>query len=188
MLKAIILLAQGFEEIEAVTPMDLLRRAGMEVTVAGVADKLVQGARGVTIQADALLREVLADDYDVCVLPGGMPGAKHLAASPEVKSLVLKLRDQGKLIAAICAAPAVVLFPWGLLNQKRATCFPGLESHFDDSVTFEGKNVVRDGNIVTSRGAGTAFAFSLAVIEALTDPETAAGVAQKTLYRSPDAG
>ncbi|MBP9732911.1 MAG: DJ-1/PfpI family protein [Candidatus Omnitrophica bacterium] len=164
--KVWVILAEGFEEIEAVTPIDVLRRAGLEVTVAGVGSASIMGAHGIRITAD---REVGShgDIPAAIVLPGGMPGASNLAASSEVTALIRKVHASGGIVAAICASPAVVLAPLGLLDGMSATCYPGFEDRLGASVKHSAERVVRAGNVITSRGPGTALEFSLAIVEAL---------------------
>jgi 4-methyl-5(b-hydroxyethyl)-thiazole monophosphate biosynthesis len=168
--KVLVILADGFEEIEGVTPIDILRRAGALVTVAGLGGDLITSARGVTIHCDADLESV-GEDHDALVLPGGSGGAKHLAASGKVMNLVLKMHKAGKLICAICAAPAVVLAPAGILNGKRAACYPGLRDTLDKSVLYQEDDVVIDGNLITSTAAGTSVAFALAIVGRLYGKE-----------------
>ncbi len=181
--KALIILAEGFEEIEAVTPIDLLRRANINVTVAGLSSLQVQGARGrIKIIADTTLDKI-SDIFDIIILPGGMPGAENLSKSDKLKTILLNMHKTNKLIAAICAAPAVVLAPLGILNNKKATCFPGMENLFSPTTIFKEEAVVIDGNIITSRGAGTAFEFSLALIEILAGKQTRDQIAQKTAHK-----
>jgi 4-methyl-5(b-hydroxyethyl)-thiazole monophosphate biosynthesis len=166
MKKAVLLLAEGFEEVEAVTPIDYLRRAGVEVTVAAVGGTLaVKGARGVTVNADTTLREVgqKAAPWDAVVIPGGIPGASNIAASKEAGALIAEAAAAGKQVCAICASPAVVLAPLGLLSGKKFTCYPGMEEKVSDGKWTEDR-VAIDGNIITSRGAGTAGEFAVAVI------------------------
>ncbi|MDD4956926.1 MAG: DJ-1/PfpI family protein [Candidatus Omnitrophica bacterium] len=164
--KALVVLAEGFEDVEAVTAIDVLRRAEIEVTVAGLGSETVKGARGVVVKADTLLEK--ADDMpDAIVLPGGMPGAENLARSTRLKDLIVKLDKAGKLICAICAAPALVLEPTGVLEGKKATCYPGMEKSFSPLVKFTKENVVQDRNVITSRGPATAIAFGLKIAENL---------------------
>ena len=179
--KVLVILAEGFEEVEAITPVDVLRRAQVDVVVAGLDGERVTGSRGVTVIADKVLDD---DDVnsDALILHGGNPGAANLGSSDIVKRLVKQMNEQGKLIAAICAAPAVVLGPSGVLNGKKATGFPGTEKGFPDSVDFCEDNVVIDGNIITSRGMGTSLDYSLAIVEKLIDKETAQKIS-KTVVR-----
>lgn len=168
----LIVLADGFEEIEAVTPIDVLRRAALEVTVAGVEKKEIVGSRGLKIVADILLSEYKGLP-DALILPGGSPGAENLRKSAAVQKLLTQMQDQQKWIGAICASPAVVLAPAGILDGKKATCYPGYEKQFGRQTVFEETRVVRDGHLITSRGPGTAFEFSLALVEALRGKEIA---------------
>jgi 4-methyl-5(b-hydroxyethyl)-thiazole monophosphate biosynthesis len=168
--KAIVILAEGFEEIEAVTAVDILRRAGINVTVAGVSDIKVTGARGLAMIADKKL-EATDMDFDACVLPGGMPGAANLASSEKVRTIITKMNREGKIVAAICASPAVVLAPLGILKNKSATCYPGMQENIGKETNYKKNNVVVDGNIITSRGPATALEFSLTIAEKLSGKE-----------------
>lgn len=170
--KAIMVLAEGFEEIEAVTVIDILRRAGIETIVAGLEDLNVQGSHGITLAADVRLDEAGAD-FDACVFPGGMPGSTHLGCSEKVRSLIQEMHQEKKVIAAICAAPAIVLAPTGILKKKSATCFPGMQKHFEQDTSYTTNDVEIDENIITSRGPATALAFGLAIVEKLISKETA---------------
>lgn len=161
--KAVVLFANGFEEIEAVTPLDILRRAGVETVAAGVGGMTLTGSRGLKILADVEI-ERLDSDLDMLVLPGGGLGAKNLGESSKARELAERLLAAGKIVGAICAAPVMTLGSWGLLAGKKATCFPGMEGQFPKNVAFSTDPVVMDGNIVTSRGAGTAMKFSLALV------------------------
>ena len=179
--KVLAILAEGFEEVEAVTPIDVLRRANIEVTVAALnAERQVKGAHGIVIVADKILSEVKGG-FDALVLHGGMPGAANLANSPVVNNLIRDYFKKGKLIAAICASPAVVLAPTGILRGKKATCFPGCEKDFGKDVTFVKESVVIDGNVITSRGLGTAHAFALAIVGKLLGPQEEKILAERTL-------
>ena len=164
---ALIILAEGFEEMEAVIPADMLRRAGVNVTIAALGPELlVNGSRGICIKADTLLDEVTKVP-DALVLPGGGKGAENLAASEKVIDLVQQTAQAGKIVAAICASPAHALVKAGVLEGKAATCYPGEEILFEGKTIYKKDNVVVDGNIITSRGPGTAFSFALAIIEAV---------------------
>lgn len=176
----IIILAEGFEEIEAVTVIDMLRRAGIEVTVAGLDNINVRGSGGLNIVADKRLDET-GTDYDACIFPGGMPGAANLAGSKKVKTLIQKINSAKKLVAAICASPALVLAPTGILKNRSATCYPGMQENFGSDVKYKDEDVVIDGNIITSRGPATALAFSLAIVEKLAGKETADKIKKATL-------
>jgi 4-methyl-5(b-hydroxyethyl)-thiazole monophosphate biosynthesis len=180
--KALVVLAEGFEDIEAVTPIDLLRRANIDVTVAGLGAKRVTGSRGgLTIEADILF-EPGQRDYNAIILPGGMPGSQNLAESDDLKELLCTMHAAEKVIAAICAAPAKVLAPLGILDGRKATCFPGAEKSFTNQIHFQAAPVVIDGHIITSQGAGTAYAFGLAVIEQLLGKDKRDDIARSTVY------
>jgi 4-methyl-5(b-hydroxyethyl)-thiazole monophosphate biosynthesis len=180
--KAIVLLAEGFEDVEAATPIDYLRRAGAEVTVAAVGGgRSVRSSRGLVVVADALLADLDAGAaWDAVVLPGGLPGAANLAASPAVRALALSAAASGRLVAAICAAPAVALQAFGLLAGRRYTCAPGKEAGVADG-TWSDERVVVDGNIVTSRGAGTAGEWAAAIVACLFGPAAAAELRRSVL-------
>lgn len=168
--KVLVILAEGFEEIEAITPIDVLKRAGLEVVTAGVRSKQVTGAHGIKLEADLLL-----SDYpglpDAVILPGGLPGAQNLADSAEVTELVRNMNDQKKIVGAICAAPALVLAPKGILNGKKATCYPGFEKNFSNKVSFSAERVIVDGHIITSKGPGSALEFALELVRILAGAE-----------------
>jgi 4-methyl-5(b-hydroxyethyl)-thiazole monophosphate biosynthesis len=171
---ALVILADGCEEIEAVTPIDVLRRAGIEVTVAGLTGASVTGARGVRFGADTLLDSVPADRlFDAVVLPGGMPGSKHLGASDRVREIATRHVHAGRVVAAICAAPAMTLARFGLLAGRRATCYPGCEKDVATAATWVNAPVVVDGPVVTSRGPGTALPFAFALVRILAGPAAA---------------
>ncbi len=172
MAKALLILAEGFEEIEAAAPIDILRRAGVDVTVAGLGGAAVKSARGLLVTPDANL-DGITGDFDALVLPGGGIGAKNLAASQAVKKRIMEMFKQGQWICAICASPALVLFPAGVLAGKSATCFKGMESHFDKSVKYADQKVAVDGNVITSQGPGTAVEFALAIADKLCGAQTA---------------
>jgi 4-methyl-5(b-hydroxyethyl)-thiazole monophosphate biosynthesis len=178
-MKAIVLLTDGFEEVEAITPIDYLQRAGIEVcTVALNSDRRATGSHSVTVTADKYIAD-LEEDWDAVLVPGG-PGADSLAKSDTVCALLRKTAMEGKLVAAICASPAVVLAPLRLLEGKQFTCFPGMERMVKNAFWQE-KDVVADGNIITSRAAGTAASWALAVIVYLKGTSAASQVAEKTL-------
>lgn len=175
-----VVLADGFEEIEAVSAIDILRRAELEVIVYGLDKEIITGAHNVRIVTDKRLAE-FDQDLDAVVFPGGMPGAKNLADSQRVKEWIQKMYAQRKIIAAICASPALILAPMGILDGRRATCYPGAEGSFSEKTTYLQEDVVIDENIITSRGPATALKFSLALVEKLTCRETAAALRKKTL-------
>lgn len=167
MSRVLVPLAEGFEEIEAVTVIDLLRRAGVEVRAASLGPRLVTGSHGITLEADVTLDEARAADYDMIVLPGGMPGADHLKQDARVIALLKEFAEQGRYTAAICAAPGVLAHA-GLLAGRAATSFPGfLDEGSAPGIRLRPEPVVTDGKVVTSRGAGTAMDFGLALVELL---------------------
>ncbi len=177
-------LAEGFEELEAVTIIDLLRRAGITVVSASIGVQLVPASRGVHLVADTSLNDVIYDDFDMIVLPGGLPGSTNLDNDIHIHAILKRLYQSGKAIAAICAAP-LVLANCGLLDGKRATCYPGVLSQQEwPSITLCDEAIVIDGTILTSRGPGTAMDFALAIIEYLTDRATRDNV-EKGLVRTP---
>jgi 4-methyl-5(b-hydroxyethyl)-thiazole monophosphate biosynthesis len=169
---ALIILADGFEEIEAVSVIDILRRAQINVIVCGLTSLSLTGSRNIKIQAERILDE-FKDNFDALILPGGSKGAENLKKSVRVAELIKKLNLEKKLIAAICATPAVVLSPLGILDGKTATCFPGMESEFSKKIIFSQNRVVVDGNIITSRGPGTAIEFGLKIAEKLVGTDKA---------------
>ena len=175
----LVALADGFEEIEAVTPIDILRRAGVNVIVAGVGKTDVTGAQGLVIKTDVQL-ESYQGLPDALVLPGGAQGAANLRDSEALSALIARLKDTDRVIGAICAAPAVVLSKTGVMDGKKATCYPGYEKTMGPSIRFSGDRVVRDGRLITSRGPGTALEFSLELVRQLVDSATADNILQKT--------
>ncbi len=179
--KAFIILAEGFEEIEAVTSIDILRRSGVAVTITGLTNLKIKGAQGITLIADSIIDD-MSSDFDACILPGGMPGSNNLASSEKVKSLILKMNNQKKIIAAICAAPALVLAPIGILYNKKATCYTGMAKNFGQETTYIEKNVVVDGNIITSQGPATSLLFALKIAEELTDKKTSDKLKKSILF------
>lgn len=167
MASVLIPLAQGCEELEAVTLIDLLRRAGIHVVTAGLDDRPVTASRGTRLIPDASLDEVAQQEFDMVVLPGGLPGADNLNSDPRIHALLKRTAEQGNVTAAICAAPTV-LAKAGLLDGKRATGFPGLLDKLHlPTTTLQDEAVVVDDRIVTSRGPGTAMDFALTLIELL---------------------
>lgn len=182
MKNACVLLADGFEEVEAITPIDYLRRAKIDVKIIGVTGKTVSGSHGIKVETDAG-PEALGVDYDCIVVPGGSRGADNLAASPAVTFLIQRHYGAGKLIAAICAAPAIVLHrACGILAGKKFTCYPGLETKVSGA-EFSEARVVIDGKLITSRGAGTAGEFAEAIVAALADEAEAEALAKQVLLR-----
>ena len=167
MARVLVPLADGFEEIEAVTTVDILRRAGIEVIVSGLSGTRVTGSHGITIRADRILEDALNEDYDMIVLPGGMPGADNLENDPRIISMLRDMAERGRFTAAICAAPKV-LAAAGLLDGKRATSYPGfLDATRTPGLTVTEAPVEQQDKVITSRGPGTAMDFALARIENL---------------------
>jgi len=154
-----------------------LRRAGAEVTVASVDGLQVTASRGVKLVADRLIADCMEVTYDLVALPGGMPGAEHLRDSKELELILRRQYEEGRLYAAICASPAVVLQPHGLLAQRRATCHPGRVNQLENTEAVDSR-VVKDGNCITSRGPGTAIEFSLKLVEMLYGEQKAKDLAE----------
>lgn len=172
MKRVLVPLAPGFEDLEAITLVDLLRRAGIEVVTAGLQAGLVQGARGTRVQPDAELDAVLDARFDMIALPGGMPGAEHLKNDARVQALLRRHAEAGAYTAAICAAP-IALAQAGLLDGRRATSYPGfIDRTPPPGARYVAEAVVVDGAVVTSRGPGTALDFALTLVELLTDRAT----------------
>ena len=185
MKRVVVMLADGFEEIEALTPVDLLRRAGVEVLTVGA--ELVKGSRGINVASDISVNDFLEDCKknglpDAIIVPGGLNGTKNLANCKKAQNLLLEMWQEKKIVCAICAAPVIVISPLGILKNKNYTCYPTMENDFAE---FAGENwqekvsgaihhtdnVVIDENLITSRGAGTALDFSFAIIEKLCGSE-----------------
>lgn len=175
------MVANGYEEVEMLTVVDLLRRAGMSCEIISVTGKKeLTSSHQVTVLADLLFEDADFDSYDALVIPGGMPGTTNLGAHAGVCEQLKKAFADGKLIAAICAAPTV-FGKLGLLEGKKAICYPGMEKQLTGAlVTYE--PAVRDGNIITSRGMGTAIDFGLAIVAYYEGKEAAAGLAEKIVY------
>jgi 4-methyl-5(b-hydroxyethyl)-thiazole monophosphate biosynthesis len=177
MAKALVLLATGFEEMEAVIVIDVLRRAKVDVTTASLESRSVMGAHAITLEADTTLDTLDAKVFDVVILPGGQPGANHLRDDTRVQKLVVDQHRSGRVIAAICAAP-IALEAAGILAGKVATAFPGYDL---PSAKYTEERVAVDGHIVTSRGPGTAFEFALTLVESLVSPAVAVKLRQTML-------
>ena len=187
--RVVVFLADGFEEVEAVTPIDYLRRAGLEVHTAAVGkNRLVTGAHGIPVTADGTLEDLVkkgAESWDAVLVPGGMPGASNIAASKEAGALLKEMAAAGKWVNAICASPAVVLAPLVLLAGKRFTCYPGIEKQVTDtSARWLADRVVVDGNIITSRGAGTAAYWAVEIIGRLLSPAEGKKIAQAVVLEN----
>lgn len=181
MKRVVILLAQGAEEVEALMPADLLRRVGIEVAIVSVTGQLeVTGSHNITIKTDALLDSIEVEEYDMIILPGGMPGTLHLQENEAVQKLILRFSESGKYMAAICAAPKIY-GGLGILKGRKATCYPGFEEELTGAqVVYE--EVAVDGPFITSRGLGTAIPFSLKLIEILISKEAANELAEAVIY------
>ena len=177
-MRALVILAEGFEEIEAVTIIDVLRRGEVEVSTASLAGRQVRGSHKLLLEADCLLQQVQMADYDALVLPGG-PAAKTLREHPQAQACIRGFSERGKLVAAVCAGPTA-LEAAGALRGKRATAYPGNPL---PSAVFVEEDVVEDGNVVTSRGPATSMAFELKVLERLAGAEVARNTADKLLHR-----
>ena len=181
-MKVIVFLADGFEETEALCPIDVMRRAGLDVITAGVNGEFVTSSHGVTVKADTVLDKIDGKEvFSAAFCPGGMPGSVNLAQSWRVNEILINTAQTG-IVAAICAAPAVVLAPLGLLKGKNATCYPGCESYAPDTV-FSSSGIVVDGNIITGKSAGWAFDLGLKIVEMLLDAETAEKVRHAICYK-----
>jgi 4-methyl-5(b-hydroxyethyl)-thiazole monophosphate biosynthesis len=178
--RVLVPIADGTEELEAVTIIDVLRRAGARVTIASVGALQVTASRGVKIVADCLIADCTEQVYDLIVLPGGMPGAENLRNSKELEAHLKEQRDHGRMYGAICASPAVVLHAHGLLSRKRATWYPTFAGKMPEAgVTTD--RVVVDGQVITSQGPGTALEFSLKLVSLLFGEEKAGEVARAML-------
>lgn len=182
MSKVIVFLANGFEEIEGLTVVDLLRRAGITVETVSISDSLtVTGAHNIQVLADTLIGDASLSDGDMVVLPGGMPGTLNLGNCKQVTDTVMDYFKQGKRVAAICAAPSV-LGDLGILKGKIACCYPGFEDRLTEAAVT-GNEVEQDGMVTTSQGLGTAIPFALSLIAQLTDQETAEKIKKSIMFK-----
>lgn len=180
--KVYLFLADGFEEIEALTVTDLLRRIRVDVEMVSIDGSLaVKGAHGIEVKADLLFEEAKFDDGDMLVLPGGMPGTRNLLNHKGLADLIHIYNVEEKYLAAICAAPSV-FGAFGILKGKKATCFPGFEQKLIGAKLVNDR-VVTDGHVITSRGMGTAIDFGLKLVEVLADEETASELASTIQYK-----
>lgn len=177
-----ILLADGFEEAEAIVPADLLRRAGADVALVGVTGPMVTGGHGVAVRCDVTLDQVDFDALEMLVLPGGMGGVENLGKSSAAMELVRRTARSGRYLAAICAAPTL-LGGLGLLEGRQAVCYPGMESAMTGARAKPGNSVVTDGALITGEGPGAAFPFGLKLVEALKGAEAARQVADGACWR-----
>lgn len=180
---ALVPIADGTEEIEAACIIDVLRRAGVEVTVASVMQQQeITASRGLMIKADLSIAECADQTFDLIALPGGMPGAEHLRDCDELTAMLRNQSDSGRIYAAICASPAVVLEHHGLLNGKKATCYPSFLDQLKGAEAAD-STVVKDGNCITSQGPGTALKFALTLVSAILGAERARKVAEAMLVK-----
>ena len=174
--KALVPIADGIEELEAVSIIDVLRRAEVDVTIASVNALQIKASRQVNLTADKLIADCANDQFDLIALPGGLPGAEHLRDCDTLTAMLKKQNAQGKLYAAICASPAVVLLHHGLLDSKTATCYPALFEKLPANIATNKRVVVAD-NCITSQGPGTAIEFALKLVELLCNKATADNIA-----------
>ena len=185
MAKVYVFLADGFEDVEALIPIDVLRRGGVDVTTVSITDfPLVQSAHGVNVEADIMFEQGEFDDADLIFLPGGMPGATNLFEHKGVCKTVVDQHMAGKKVAAICASPAVVLAPLGILEGKKATCYPGFESVLaENDATYTGDLFTVDGNVTTGEGPAAAFPFAYELLSQLVNKQTADQIAEGMRFK-----
>ena len=176
----LVFLAQGFEEIEALTPVDVLRRAGLDVKTVAVGSKIAIGSHGISVICDITADEVKLPELTAVVFPGGMPGALNLDASPFSDAAIDAVKKNGGVIAAICASP-LVLGRRGLLEGKRAVCYPGFEGELKGA-SVQSTPVVTDGNIITAKGMGVSIEFSLAIVEKILGEEKAKEISAAIIH------
>lgn len=177
-----ILLGTGFEEAEALVPADLMRRAGLDVALVGVDGPQVTGAHGIAVQADRTLDQVDAQQVELLMLPGGLGGVEAIGASSAARELIRRVWDAGAYVAAICAAPTL-LAGMGLLEGRRAVCYPGMEDQLEGALPQPDAQVVVDGNLITGQAPGAAFPFGLQLVETLKGPAAVEQVKGETHYR-----
>ena len=174
-------LAEGFEEVEALAPLDLIRRAGLEIKTVGVGSKTVIGSHGIPVVADITEGEFSDNAPDMVILPGGMPGTKNLDANAIVHKAIADAVKNDAYVCAICAAP-MIIGKLGLLRGKNAVCYPGFEKYLDGAILPD-KKVVRDGKVITAKGMGAAVEFGLSIVSALKDEKTADDLATATIFK-----
>ncbi len=180
--KMAVFLAEGFEESEAIVPVDIARRAGIEVTTVSISGEIyVTGSHGIQVKADALMRDIDSGSYDMLMLPGGMPGTSNLEASEEMKEALLSANNNGKYISAICAAPRL-LGSLGILDGKKATVYPGNEDHLKNATYDREAKAVTDGKIITARGMGCAVEFGREIVTALIGADKADEILKAIQY------
>ena len=185
MKKVYVFLADGFEDVEALIPIDVWRRGGVDVTTVSISDfPLVNSAHGVNIEADIMFEQGEFDDADLIFLPGGMPGASNLFAHKGVCKAVVDQFAAGKKVAAICASPAVVLAPLGILEGKKATCYPGFENVLaENNATYTGDLFTVDGNVTTGEGPAAAFPFAYELLSQLVNKQTSDQIAEGMRFK-----
>lgn len=176
------LLGTGFEETEAITPLDLLRRAGLEAATVGIQGKIVYGSHGIGVEADLELSQMELDKMEMIVLPGGLRGVASIRASQSALDAVRYAWDHGKYVAAICAAPTI-LASLGITDGKHATCYPGCEDQMGPACMDSQAGAVTDGRLITGASAGCAVPFGLALIQALRGREAAEAIARQIVIR-----
>ena len=177
-----IFLAAGFEEIEALTVVDLCRRSGLEIDMVSITEeRRVTGSHGICVEADTVFAEAAFEQYEMLIFPGGMPGTKNLEAHGGLMEKLDTFFEEGKYIGAICAAPSV-LGHRGILKGKKACCYPGFEEQLEGA-EVTGTPVEKDGKVITSRGMGTAIDFGLAIVETFCGKEQADSLAKSIIYR-----
>lgn len=185
MKKVYVFLADGFEDVEALIPVDVLRRGGVDVVTVSISDfPLVRSSHGVNIETDIMFEEGDFSDADLLFLPGGMPGATNLFDHKGVCKAIVDQHAAGKKVAAICASPAVVLAPLGILEGKRATCYPGMEAPLpENGATYTGDLVTVDGHVTTGEGPAAAFPFAYELLAQLVDKKTADQIAEGMRFK-----
>lgn len=177
-----VLLGEGFEESEAIVPVDLLRRAGVEVKLTALKGRKVTSSHAITVECDCALSEVDEGDVTMLVIPGGLGGVDAIMGDQSALGLIQRSADRGAYIAAICAGPTI-LAHLGLLDRRKAVCYPGMEEQMLSAVVQKGKAVVTDGHLITGQAAGSAFDFGLKLVEVLKGGEAAGRVCQGVHYR-----
>ena len=182
MSSALLFLSDGFEEVEALTVVDLLRRARIDIYTVSITDSLqVTGRSRITVTADKMWDEINPELADILILPGGMPGTTYLGKHEGLRKQLLKAASDGRMLAAICAAPSV-FGELGLLEGKNACCYPGMETSLKGAEVVFDKKTVKDGKIITSRGAGTAISFALRIIHALEGEDVSDEIKKSIVY------
>lgn len=175
-----VFLADGFEEIEALTPIDVLRRAGIEVCSIGITGEIVCGAHNICVKADKFIEDYNEENLEAIILPGGLKGTQNLDSSDFVKEAVSRAYKAEKIVCAICAAP-MILGKMGILAHKKATCYPGFEKHFIDAEYIK-NDVVKDDNVITSNGMGSAMEFAFEIVASIKGIEEAEKIKEEIQY------